>query len=237
MRRLLKTFLPKTCDEFEADLVLYAYGKIASQESESIEAHLDSCAACRRRQDRLLEEVATAPLDFPPPQFWNDYSREMRQKLAAIDEKRRNRLKWSMPLGLRGITAVAATLVLVIALGITLKNTVFSSPEGAQEDAMMKVLPIVQNLEFFESMHYLEMMDPQVDGHIKSSDMRSEFGPYDSALSATRASGCISPENNECQPLDLARRISMASSSMASHAVPYSRIRSVSGESVNGLNA
>jgi hypothetical protein len=200
MRRLLKKLLPATtCDEFETDLVLYAYGKIANRERESIEAHLDACAACRTRQDRLLEDLATAPLDFPPPQFWDDYSREMRQKLE-VARQRQSKLRWLPPLSFGGITAMAAVLVLVIALGLSLKDTLFSSPDEVQEDAMIQVLPIVQNLEFFESMHYLEMMDQETNGRIKSSDVREEFGGKDSGLWLAKASGCITQQESACVP-------------------------------------
>jgi len=198
MRRLLKPLMSKTCDEFETDLVLYAYGKIPTQERAGIEAHLDACAACRVRQDGLLEELATAPLDFPPQQFWDDYSREMRQKLGAVDTERAHKLKWLAPLSWGGITAMAATVVLVIALGMTLKDTLFSSPDETQEDAMMEVLPIVQNLEFFESMHYLEMMDQESDGQIKSSDVRGEPSPNDAALWLADASECLSDRWKRC---------------------------------------
>lgn len=176
MGRLLKTFRPKTCDEFETDLVLYAYDKIAPEERVGIEAHLDACASCRDRQDQLLQELATAPLDFPPPQFWDDYSREMQQKLAVIDEERPQPSTWLKPFSVRGITAMAAGAVLVVALGIALKDSLFSSGDGPQGEAMMEVLPIVQNLEFFESMHYLEMMDKERDGNIKSSRAGEQHG-------------------------------------------------------------
>lgn len=176
MRRLLKTFLPKTCDEFETDLVLYAYGKIATAERSGIEAHLDACASCRDRQDQLLQELATAPLDFPPPQFWDDYSREMRQKLAVVDENKQRTRTWIAPFSVGGIAALAAGLVLVVALGVTLKDSIFSSGDEPREDGMMKVLPIVQNLEFFESMHYLEMMGQEPGDDVKSSNTRKEHG-------------------------------------------------------------
>lgn len=207
MRRLLRTVMPKTaCDEFETDLVLYAYGKIGDVERASIEAHLDACASCRARQDRLLEELATAPLDFPPPQFWDDYSRELRQKLAAIDEGRRNGLRWLPPLSFGGITAMAAGFVVVIALGMSLQHTLFSSRDdlqeeaAVQEDAMMEVLPIVQNLEFFESMHYLELMDQDTEGKIKSSDIRNRFGVQDLrfGLAEAETSGCTAQDRRTC---------------------------------------
>lgn len=206
MMRLLKNLLPKAyCGEFETDLVLYAYGKIADRERAGIEAHLDTCPACRARQDQLLEELATAPLDFPPPQFWDDYSRGMRQKLEAVDEQRHRKLRWLSPLSYGGITALAAGLVLVIALGLTLKDTLFSSADETQEDAMMQVLPIVQNLEFFESMHYLEMMNQEQEESIKSSDVRDDFGgTVAGTTSLARTSGC---EKDECSPSKPATRL------------------------------
>lgn len=205
MMRLLKNLLPKAyCGEFETDLVLYAYGKIADRERAGIEAHLDTCPACRARQDQLLEELATAPLDFPPPQFWDDYSRGMRQKLEAVDEQRHRKLRWLSPLSYGGITALAAGLVLVIALGLTLKDTLFSSADETQEDAMMQVLPIVQNLEFFESMHYLEMMNQEPEETIKSSDVRDDFGGNVSAISLAQAYDCA---EDGCNPQNPALRL------------------------------
>lgn len=176
MRRLLKTLLPKTCHEFETDLVLYAYGKIATADRCGIEAHLDACTFCRDHQDQLLQELATAPLDFPPPQFWDDYSREMRQKLAVIDKEKQKTPTWLTPFSVSGITAMAAGLVLAVTLGIALKDSIFSSDDKPGEDGMMRVLPIVQNLEFFESMHYLEMMGREPSGDVKSSDTGKEHG-------------------------------------------------------------
>jgi len=178
MRSLPKIFLVKSCNEFETDLVLYAYGKIGTEERAGIEAHLDGCASCRNRQDELLRELATAPLDFPPPQFWEEYSTQMRRKLAIVDEQKQKTLTWRKPFGLGGLTVLAASLVVVIALGMTLKDSIFSTGDESQEDAMMQVLPIVQNLEFFESMHYLEMMDQEPDRNIKSSDARKQHGVW-----------------------------------------------------------
>lgn len=192
MGRLLKTFLPKTCDEFATDLVLYAYDKIAPEERVGIEAHLDACASCRDRQDQLLQELATAPLDFPPPQFWDDYSREMQQKLAVIDEEPPQPLTWLTPFSVRGITAMAAGAVLVVALGLALKDSLFSSGDGPQGEAMMEVLPIVQNLEFFESMHYLEMMDSEPDRNIKSSRAGEQHGAMIASIRASESRGSSS---------------------------------------------
>lgn len=229
MRRLLRTLIPRTaCDEFETDLVLYAYGKIGDLERASIEAHLDACAACRARQDRLLEELASAPLDFPPPQFWDDYSRELREKFAAIDDRRQNRSRWLPPLSFGGITAMAAGFVLVIALGISLQHTLFSGrddvPEGVtvQEDAMMEVLPIVQNLEFFESMHYLEMMDQEMDGKIKSSDRRDRFGAQYFGFGLAEASGCTAHDQRTCRDPALAPHLFLASVAVSPRR-PYAR--------------
>lgn len=176
MGRLLKLFVPKTCADFETDLVLYAYGKIDTEQTSAIETHLDACVSCRDHQDQLLKELATAPLDSPQPEFWEDYTREMRQKLAAVETREKIPSTWLRPFRVRGITAMAAGMVLVIALGISLQDRIFSSGDRPQDNAVMDVLPIVQNLEFFESMHFLEMMDREADGKIKSSQAGEPHG-------------------------------------------------------------
>jgi len=71
------------CAELEQDLVLLHYDELNGIERQQVEAHLKDCATCQRYLAELTNLLPkTALTDEPPPAFWNDYSRELRHKLA-----------------------------------------------------------------------------------------------------------------------------------------------------------
>jgi hypothetical protein len=84
----------------------------------------------------------------------------MHEKLAAVEP----RSSWWKPYipALPPITIPALATALVLILATTLTFT--RGPRGTEnlppeEKVLLEVLPIVQNLEFFESMQYLEAID------------------------------------------------------------------------------
>ncbi|HEU4341808.1 MAG TPA: zf-HC2 domain-containing protein [Candidatus Binatia bacterium] len=149
------------CETFEPDLVLYHYGELGGAERARVEAHLQHCEGCR---GYLKETKAIAGLtlkaDAPSQAFWDDYTREMRHKLAALDAQRSwwQRLAaafqpWTIP-------AFATTAVVVLALALTLGQEYWRPTEAPPEqEALMEVLPLAENLEFYENMDMLDSMD------------------------------------------------------------------------------
>ncbi|HTN70558.1 MAG TPA: zf-HC2 domain-containing protein, partial [Methylomirabilota bacterium] len=76
------------CENIEQDLVLYYYGELESAPRGQVEVHIKDCAPCRL----YLQEMAsilplTVKADEPPQTFWDNYSREMREKLATARER------------------------------------------------------------------------------------------------------------------------------------------------------
>src|ERR1700693_1693658 len=77
------------CRNLEEDLVLYYYGELAESDRRKCEAHLKDCEYCRASLAEMSKLLPiSAAHDEPPPGFWNDYSREMRQKLDSEAERK-----------------------------------------------------------------------------------------------------------------------------------------------------
>jgi predicted anti-sigma-YlaC factor YlaD len=151
----------RACESMEEDLVLYYYKELSSAQQPQVETHIKDCAPCRL----YLQEMAsilpsTVMNDDPPATFWTDYNREMRLKLSEVREKK---AWWQSLLGLlqpwpRPALAMAA--VVVLALTVTLGKTFWRSQESPPDDqALIEVLPVAENLEFFKDMDVLDAMD------------------------------------------------------------------------------
>ena len=149
------------CDQFEQELVLYYYGELGRADRSQVESHIAGCEPCRL----YLKEMAsllplTVAADEPPQAFWDDYSWEMRHKLAAAREKSS---WWHATLSLFRPWAVpvfATTAVIALALTLTLTRGLWSTKETSQdEEAFMEALPMTENLEFFSNMEVLDTMD------------------------------------------------------------------------------
>ena len=149
------------CNEFEQDLVLYHYGDLGAEDRDRLATHLRACPACATY---LKELAALLPLtmntDEPGEEFWQNYSREMRHKLADLQEKR----SWWQELqaALRPWTLPALAGTAVIALAVTLNTANKTSPINdvpAADPALIEVLPMAENLELLNNMDVLENME------------------------------------------------------------------------------
>jgi anti-sigma factor ChrR (cupin superfamily) len=149
------------CNEFEQDLVLYHYGDLSAEDRDQLATHLRVCPGCAT----YLEELAallplTVNTDQPGEQFWQNYSREMRHKLAELQEKK----SWWQELqsALRPWTLPALAGTAVVALAITLNTANKTTPINdvpAADPALMEVLPMAENLELFNNMDVLENIE------------------------------------------------------------------------------
>ena len=147
------------CNEFEQDLVLYHYGDLSAEDRDRLATHLRACLACA---SYLKELAALLPLtvntDEPGQEFWQNYSREMRHKLADVQEKK----SWLQALQavLRPWTLPALAGTAVIALAVTLNTSNKTTTEVPSADpALMEVLPMAENLELFNNMDVLENIE------------------------------------------------------------------------------
>jgi anti-sigma factor RsiW len=149
------------CKEFEQDLVLYHYGDLSAEDRDRLATHLRACPGCATY---LKELAALLPLtmntDEPGEEFWQNYSREMRHKLADLQERK----SWWQELqaSLRPWTLPALAGTAIVALALTLnigdqKMTVNDAPSADQ--ALMEVLPMAENLELINNMDVLENIE------------------------------------------------------------------------------
>lgn len=149
------------CNEFEQDLVLYHYGDLSAEDRDRLATHLRACPGCAT----YLEELAallplTMNTDEPGEEFWQNYSREMRHKLADLQEKK----SWwhALQTALRPWTLPALAGTAVVALAITLNTANKTTPINdvpAADPALMEVLPMAENLELFNNMDVLENIE------------------------------------------------------------------------------
>lgn len=152
---------PTACKEFEQDLVLYYYGDLSVRERAAIESHLADCQGCALSLQALGSLLPrTVKADEPPPDFWDNYSREMRHKLAELGERKSWWRRWSFSFQPWSLPALATTAVIALALTFTLGKTLWAPKDVPIDDeAFMEVLPMTENLEFFRTMEVLDAMD------------------------------------------------------------------------------
>jgi hypothetical protein len=143
------------CAAFEQDLVVYHYGECAPAEKQRLESHLEDCAACRGFLQELKSFLpSTVETDDPPPSFWQDYSREMRIKLAEHEPKPG---WWSSLAALFRpwpVPALAAAAIIAISVTMTLTKSSDVAQNAAPEYGYM-----ASNADFFKSMDLLDSVD------------------------------------------------------------------------------
>jgi len=151
----------KACQNVEEDLVLYYYGELKESAQSNCEAHLKNCETCRASLAEMRSLLSmTAAHDEPAQTFWDDYSREMRRKLDAVAERetwwrRIVALVASLP-----VPALATGAVLLLALTLTLGKGLWQSSTSAPDDeALIEVLPMAEQLDFFSDMEILDNLD------------------------------------------------------------------------------
>jgi hypothetical protein len=155
------TSVTVACTQWEEDLVLHYYGELHGSERAAVEDHMRVCEPCRFYLKELESVLPlTVKPDEPPQAFWDNYSRELRRKLAEIKERKSwwqglaSFLQpWAIP-----VSATAA--VAILALTLTVGKGFWGSKEAPQDDeAFMEILPAAENLEFFKTMEVLDAMD------------------------------------------------------------------------------
>jgi hypothetical protein len=152
--------LPCPCAEQEENLVLLHYGELLGAERDGLETHLQTCAGCTHYlRDLGMVLPLTLKPDQPPERFWTDYSRELRQKLDTAEKT-----AWLQVLRdffqPRRIPAFATAAVIALALAFTLGRGRWPTNDPVPEDAaMVELLPVAENVEFFNAMEVLDNLD------------------------------------------------------------------------------
>ena len=149
------------CRDLEEDLVLYYYCELAESDRHRCEAHLKDCESCRATLAAMSKLLPmTAAHDEPPPAFWDNYSREVRQKLDLAAERK---TWWRSLAGLFApipMPALATAAMLLLALALTFGKGLWQPSTPAPDDeAFMEVLPMAEQLDFFSDMELLDNLE------------------------------------------------------------------------------
>lgn len=158
MEKLAGT-LHSACKEFEEDLVLYYYGEGSVAERKLMASHLASCSRCRGFFDdlsRLLPQVAK-PKELPPT-FWDNYHREVMDKLATQQERSPWWRTLFEPVRLWAVPAFGAAVVLVVGLTLTLDHVAWKPLDEPKSPIPQEILSDPNRVEFFKSMELVESL-------------------------------------------------------------------------------
>jgi predicted anti-sigma-YlaC factor YlaD len=149
------------CEKFAQDLILYYYGELGSSERHQVDTHIGGCETCRLYLQQLESFLPmTVAADDPPQAFWDDYSREMRRKLAAVHEPKPWWRSWWSLFQPWMAPVMATTAVVLLALTFTVGKRFWRANELPQDEAyFMESLPMTEDLDFFSNMEVLDAMD------------------------------------------------------------------------------
>lgn len=154
-----KLFGP-ACKDYEEDLVLYYYGDCADAERERVEVHLGQCASCSRF---LADLRAFLPGMAEPRQFaqsfWDDYYRELTEKLALQERRNSWWRGFFAPTRFRWLPALGAAAVVMIALTFIFdRGGVGLQQMPSRDQVPQEILADAAKLDFFKSMDLLESL-------------------------------------------------------------------------------
>ena len=150
------------CKEVEPDLVAYLDGELQDAARSQVEAHLESCAACRAERDSLaatLESVASLPATRPSSnlaeQFWTRFQ-EARQK--GLKAGFLSLFKWPRPVWV-GAAATACLLAAVLLVLPQDKPVEKSEADIAAHMDLFADYETIKNLDILEDLEYIEALD------------------------------------------------------------------------------
>lgn len=151
----------RPCPAFEEDLVLLHYGDLLGAERDALQTHVPDCVGC----SAYLKELAhllplTIKTDEPPEGFWSDYNRELRGKIDHAAARHSWAARLADFLQVRWVPVFATAAVVTLALTFTLGKGLWpGKPNPGEDEALMEMLPVAENLEFFQSMDVLDNLD------------------------------------------------------------------------------
>ena len=150
------------CKEVKPELVAYLDGELQDSIRSDVEAHLESCAACRAERENLastlrsLESLpATEPSANLAEQFWTRFSES---KDKGVKAGLLSLFKWPRPVWVgAGVTAGLLAVVLLVLP----KDKPVEKAEAAIASHMdlFSDYETIKNLDILEDLEYIEAMD------------------------------------------------------------------------------
>lgn len=172
----------------ETALVPYLRGELSGAERELVAGHLERCGQCLETAESfrtLLADLATQVEELPTPE-WNAYRAELRRKLAARNQPRRQSwlpaFQWWRPaFGWAGLAAAASAAVL--ALWFTVPGMRQSAPPEDQlaleqqmavtDVGLLRNYGVVTRLDLLENYDVIEHLDELQPAPKPSNAVRS----------------------------------------------------------------
>lgn len=151
--------LENACKEFEEDLVLYYYGDGSPGERDRVEKHIQRCGCCYRFLEdlrKLLPQMAKAK--ELPASFWDNYYKEVVEKLAVQQERGAWWRSFLAPLRAWTVPAFATAVIAAIAFGLVLEKGVPNILGRSSDNIPREIMVDSTQLEFFDSMDMLESL-------------------------------------------------------------------------------
>ncbi len=149
------------CETWRSKLLEYLDGDLTGATRAELEAHLIQCERCRDELQSLqdtLALIARMPAPDPSEAFWQQYLRELRQKVAPALRLAGLR-DWLASLMLRPIPAMAVGIALILAVFLTWNTlTERRIPPLASLD-LTEQLALSQDLDLLRDMELLETLD------------------------------------------------------------------------------
>jgi anti-sigma factor RsiW len=144
------------CEHISTQLVSYMDGRATEPERREVEAHLESCAACRSRVEefrRLWTVLDEAPVVEPSL----DFDARMRQRIDA--EPRPRLWNWLVP---SPRLAFAVTLLAAMSLWLSTRPPAVesSAAQSEQEFKMIKDLGVLENYDVLNDFDALSELPP-----------------------------------------------------------------------------
>jgi anti-sigma factor RsiW len=139
-----------SCKNIESALIAYLDGKARENERRDVEAHLETCAACRTRAEEF-RRVWSVLDEVPAVEPSLGFDARVRQRVAA--EPRPRPFGWLIP---QPRFAFAISLLLALAVWI---SAIAPAPEQDLSAGNAEEFEMIQNLQVLEDYEVLANME------------------------------------------------------------------------------
>ena len=125
----------------------FILGKIAQEQEQEIERHLESCPACREEFDRLSQAISLIRESGPSRTATAPFSGVLPRVRERLDQPLRNPL-WSSPFGERIVLPLAAAAVVVLLIVLTPATNGPTAPANSLR-AVLEQVPTTELADVF----------------------------------------------------------------------------------------